>query len=74
MTYNVFGATLDLAQLPCDVKCCGAVCCCDDLQTSRMTFAELNIDPKFHRHIVGRNGANSQYCQLLTYLQDILFN
>jgi len=30
------------------------------LQSSRMAFVELNIDPKLHRHIVGRNGANSQ--------------
>jgi len=25
-----------------------------------MTYVELNIDPKFHRHIVGRSGTNSQ--------------
>jgi len=33
-----------------------------------MTFEELNIDAKFHRHIVGRNGANSQSLRSLTYL------
>jgi len=29
------------------------------LQTNRMAFDEISIDPRFHRHIVGRNGANS---------------
>jgi len=32
-----------------------------------MAFVELNIDPKFHRHIVGRSGANSQSRLLLIY-------
>ncbi|GCC44714.1 hypothetical protein chiPu_0029015, partial [Chiloscyllium punctatum] len=25
-----------------------------------MGFAELKVDPKFFRHLIGRNGANSK--------------
>ena len=26
-----------------------------------MTYEELNIDPRFHRHIVGKSGANGMF-------------
>ena len=30
-----------------------------DLRT-RMDYAEINVDPKFHKHIIGKNGSNSE--------------
>jgi len=26
-----------------------------------MDFAEVHIDPRYHRHIIGKNGANGEY-------------
>jgi len=28
---------------------------------SHMAFVELKIDPKYHRHIIGRSGANGMF-------------
>lgn len=28
---------------------------------NRMTFAELHVDPKLFKHIIGKSGANSKY-------------
>jgi len=30
-----------------------------------MAFVELKIDPKYHRHIIGRSGANGMSCYLI---------
>jgi hypothetical protein len=30
-------------------------------QISRMAFVEIQVDPKYHRHIIGKQGANSEY-------------
>lgn len=29
---------------------------------SKMAFAEIEVDQKYHRHIIGRNGANGMQC------------
>lgn len=39
---------------------------------SRMDYTEINIDQRFHRHLIGKNGANSEslferYSALLKY-------
>lgn len=26
-----------------------------------MDYAEISVDPKFHRHLIGKGGANSKY-------------
>lgn len=26
-----------------------------------MDYAEISVDPKFHRHLIGKGGANSEY-------------
>lgn len=31
------------------------------LQKKRMDYAEIEIDQKFHKHIIGKNGVNSKY-------------
>jgi len=31
---------------------------------ARMAFAEIDVDQKYHRHIIGRNGANSKYLDI----------
>ena len=28
---------------------------------TKMAFAEIEVDQKYHRHIIGRNGANGEY-------------
>jgi hypothetical protein len=35
---------------------------------SRLSFAEIQIDPKYHRHIIGKQGANSELCKVLLRL------
>lgn len=30
------------------------------LQIIRMDYSEINIDHKFHRHLIGKSGANSE--------------
>lgn len=30
------------------------------LQINRMDYVEINIDHKFHRHLIGKSGANSE--------------
>ena len=30
-------------------------------QVARMAFAEIEIGQKYHRHIIGKSGANSKY-------------
>jgi len=30
------------------------------LQMATMDFAEVHIDPRYHRHIIGKNGANGK--------------
>lgn len=27
---------------------------------SRLSYEEIHVDPKYHKHIIGKNGANSQ--------------
>jgi len=56
------------------VLCCSAMYCCAHFtvflcctQVSRMAFVELKIDPKYHRHIIGRSGANG-LCRLFLIL------
>lgn len=34
------------------------------LQQSRMDYAEIEIDQRFHKHIIGKGGANSEYMYL----------
>lgn len=29
---------------------------------STLTYVELTVDPKYYKHIIGKNGANSKYC------------
>lgn len=29
-------------------------------QINRMDYVEINIDHKFHRHLIGKSGANSE--------------
>lgn len=31
------------------------------LQVSRMDYVEISIDHKFHRHLIGKSGANSEW-------------
>jgi len=31
-----------------------------------MAFVQLSIDPKYHKHIIGRNGANGKYSRWLS--------
>lgn len=31
------------------------------LKVSRMDYAEISVDPKFHRHLIGKGGVNSKY-------------
>ncbi len=31
------------------------------LQMARMDYTEINIDQRFHRHLIGKNGANSKF-------------
>ena len=35
---------------------------------SRMAFVDLKVDPKYHRHIIGKAGANGQH-----YIDDIVY-
>lgn len=28
---------------------------------SKLTFTELNVDPRFYKHIIGKNGCNGEY-------------
>lgn len=30
-------------------------------QVSRMDYTEISVDPKFHRHLIGKGGVNSKY-------------
>ena len=30
------------------------------LQITRMDYVEINVDHKFHRHLIGKSGANSE--------------
>lgn len=30
------------------------------LQVHRMDYVEISIDHKFHRHLIGKSGANSE--------------
>lgn len=32
-------------------------------QINRMDYVEINIDHKFHRHLIGKSGANSEWGQ-----------
>lgn len=29
-------------------------------QVSRMDYTEISVDPKFHRHLIGKGGVNSK--------------
>lgn len=29
-------------------------------KVSRMDYAEISVDPKFHRHLIGKGGVNSK--------------
>lgn len=31
-----------------------------------MDYAEISVDPKFHRHLIGKGGANSE-CHTLNH-------
>lgn len=31
-------------------------------QVSRMDYTEISVDPKFHRHLIGKGGVNSKCC------------
>ena len=31
------------------------------LQINRMDYVEINVDHKFHRHLIGKSGANSEW-------------
>ncbi len=33
---------------------------------ARMDYTEINIDQRFHRHLIGKNGANSKFKPFLT--------
>lgn len=33
---------------------------CPPPQINRMDYVEINIDHKFHRHLIGKSGANSE--------------
>lgn len=35
-------------------------CSVHPLQINRMDYVEINIDHKFHRHLIGKSGANSE--------------
>lgn len=38
-----------------------------------MDYAEISVDPKFHRHLIGKGGANSEsYVQ--TFLNQMVFS
>lgn len=39
----------------------------NSLQINRMDYAEINVDHKFHRHLIGKNGANSKWCAFLIF-------
>lgn len=30
-------------------------------KVSRMDYAEISVDPKFHRHLIGKGGVNSKF-------------
>lgn len=32
-------------------------------KVNRMDFTEISVDPKFHRHLIGKGGVNSEYCR-----------
>ena len=34
--------------------------CVLSLQINRMDYVEINVDHKFHRHLIGKSGANSE--------------
>lgn len=35
------------------------------VQLVRMDYTEVIIDQRFHRHLIGKNGANSEYTSVL---------
>lgn len=36
-----------------------------------MDFTEISVDPKFHRHLIGKGGANSKYLRMLLSETDL---
>ena len=37
------------------------VCVCVSLQMATMDYAEIHVDQKYHRHIIGKGGASGEY-------------
>ncbi len=37
-----------------------------------MDFTEISVDPKFHRHLIGKGGANSEYSYML-FIAEIMW-
>lgn len=44
-----------------DHDCCFVLILTFILQVSRMDYTEISVDPKFHRHLIGKGGVNSKY-------------
>lgn len=37
-----------------------------------MDYTEISVDPKFHRHLIGKSGANSEYTAVVKFKADIM--
>ena len=40
---------------------------------NKMSFAEISIDAKYHKHIIGKGGSNGN-CLIISFIRDTLYS